>query len=85
MTKQKTLYTLEVVCCNQILFAGKISKASYKMGIEKLLNQAKETENDETKTEYLGEQNYTTPLRKATLTSFLRGTTFIDFEKSEWF
>ena len=84
MTKQKTLYTLEVECCDQILFAGKISKASYEMGIEKLLNQVKETENDDTITEYLGEQNYTTPMRKTTLTTFLRGTTFIDFEKTEW-
>lgn len=84
MTKQKISYTLEIENCDQILFSGKISKSAYEMELKRLFNQVKETENDETKTEYLGEESYKSPMRKVTFTTFLRGTTYIDFEKTEW-
>lgn len=81
---KKTLYTVEIECCEQIIFSNTMTKGQYEAEIKRLKSQCEETANDETITEYLGEEIYTTPMRKVTLTRFLRGTTFIDFEKSEW-
>ena len=81
---KKTLYKLEVECCEELMLNILISKRQYDEIIDNLEDQCQMTQDDETTTEELEPSFYESNIRTVETRTFLRTTTFIALTKETY-
>lgn len=82
--KKRIDYSVEVETLEEIVLSTPLTRSNYEFEIRRLTLQCGDTAVCDTVTELVETDTYETPTRIVHNITFLRGTTFITFIKTEW-